>query len=108
MCVCDPPTSQVFSALMTLRKLCNHPDLVTNDYSEQVTPSKGNKGRANEGQSTFSVDADKDTPKTISIKSMLSNTSCLEQLLYVGWSEWSLFREAKLCEHCRGCIEWLH
>lgn len=22
---------------MTLRKLCNHPDLVTNDYSEQVT-----------------------------------------------------------------------
>ena len=27
---------QIFSALTTLRKLCNHPDLVTNDYSELV------------------------------------------------------------------------
>ncbi len=25
---------QVFSGLTALRKLCNHPDLVTNDYSE--------------------------------------------------------------------------
>ena len=30
---------------MTLRKLCNHPDLVTNDYSTLVAPSKqGRKG----------------------------------------------------------------
>ena len=75
VCVCDPPTSQVFSALMTLRKLCNHPDLVTNDYSEQVTPGKGSKGRTNEGQSAYNLDEDKDTPKTISIKSMLSCAS---------------------------------
>ncbi len=27
---------QVFSGLITLRKLCNHPDLVTNDYSDLV------------------------------------------------------------------------
>lgn len=27
---------KVFSGIITLRKLCNHPDLVTNDYSEQV------------------------------------------------------------------------
>ena len=26
---------QVFSGLTKLRKLCNHPDLVTNDYSQQ-------------------------------------------------------------------------
>ena len=36
-------TSQVFAGLTTLRKLCNHPDLVTNDYSQLVTP--GNRGR---------------------------------------------------------------
>ena len=27
---------EVFSGLVTLRKLCNHPDLITNDYSELV------------------------------------------------------------------------
>jgi len=32
---------KVFSGLMTLRKLCNHPDLVTNDYSELITNEKG-------------------------------------------------------------------
>lgn len=26
---------------MTLRKLCNHPDLVTNDYSDLVTCERG-------------------------------------------------------------------
>ena len=34
---------KVFSGLMTLRKLCNHPDLVTNDYSELITNEKGTR-----------------------------------------------------------------
>ena len=32
---------QIFTGLMVLRKLCNHPDLVTNDYRECVTYGKG-------------------------------------------------------------------
>ncbi len=31
---------------MALRKLCNHPDLVTNDHSVQVTPWKTKKAKA--------------------------------------------------------------
>ena len=36
--------SQVFSGLMTLRKLCNHPDLVTNDYCELRQLYNGEEG----------------------------------------------------------------
>ncbi|XP_064406502.1 DNA excision repair protein ERCC-6-like isoform X2 [Halichondria panicea] len=54
---------QVFSALTTLRKLCNHPDLVTNDYSEQVTLSGGNKKKKKASQIA-------DTPKA-NIKKLL-------------------------------------
>ena len=39
---------QIFSGLMTLRKLCNHPDLVTNDFSELVRNEKG-EGEEEEG-----------------------------------------------------------
>ena len=38
---------QIFSGLMTLRKLCNHPDLVTNDFSELV---RNEKGEGEEGE----------------------------------------------------------
>lgn len=34
---------------MVLRKLCNHPDLVTNDYRECVTYGKGVEGGRGEG-----------------------------------------------------------
>ncbi len=54
--MCSNITVQVFSALTTLRKLCNHPDLVTNDYSEQVTLSGGNKKKKKASQIA-------DTPK---------------------------------------------
>ena len=54
--MCSNITVQVFSALTTLRKLCNHPDLVTNDYSEQLTLSGGNKKKKKASQIA-------DTPK---------------------------------------------
>lgn len=47
---------KVFSGLMALRKLCNHPDLVTNDYCEysKVGTSKEVDGPIN-GLSTIPV-----------------------------------------------------
>lgn len=44
----------MFAGLTTLRKLCNHPDLVTNDYSQLVTP--GNRGK--KGSTHRAVNAD--------------------------------------------------
>ena len=41
---------QVFSAIMTLRKLCNHPDLVTNEYSMLVTRSNRGVGGGASGE----------------------------------------------------------
>ena len=35
----------MFAGLTTLRKLCNHPDLVTNDYSQLITPSNHREGK---------------------------------------------------------------
>lgn len=35
----------MFAGLTTLRKLCNHPDLVTNDYSLLVTPGNHREGK---------------------------------------------------------------
>jgi hypothetical protein len=35
----------VFAGLTTLRKLCNHPDLVTNDYSRLVAPGNHQAGK---------------------------------------------------------------
>ena len=35
----------MFAGLTTLRKLCNHPDLVTNDYSQFVTPGNHREGK---------------------------------------------------------------
>ena len=35
----------MFAGLTTLRKLCNHPDLVTNDYSLLVTPGNHQEGK---------------------------------------------------------------
>ena len=49
----------MFSGLTTLRKLCNHPDLVTNDYSElckegEFTPVIGlPKKRRKKGEGTY-------------------------------------------------------
>jgi len=40
---------KVFSSIMTLRKLCNHPDLVTNEYSVLVT-SGGGEGARSSGE----------------------------------------------------------
>ncbi len=39
----------MFAGLTTLRKLCNHPDLVTNDYSQLVAP--GNHQARKKGSS---------------------------------------------------------
>lgn len=55
---------------MTLRKLCNHPDLVTNDYSEQVTPNGSKKDKKKEGQSLGDFD-DEESQKSVNIKSKL-------------------------------------
>ena len=46
---------QVFAGLTTLRKLCNHPDLVTNDYSQLVTP--GNQGKKGSTHKVVNADA---------------------------------------------------
>lgn len=35
----------MFAGLTTLRKLCNHPDLITNDYSQLVAPGNHQEGK---------------------------------------------------------------
>ena len=58
---------QVFAGLSTLRKLCNHPDLITNDYSQLVVPGiHGSKGpkqdvrRSHEGEAAVTEVDDED------------------------------------------------
>ena len=46
---------QIFSGLMTLRKLCNHPDLVTNDFSELVRNEKGEGEEGEEEEGDFEI-----------------------------------------------------
>ena len=48
---------QIFSGLVTLRKLCNHPDLVTNEYRKGGKCVVGGKGKsAAEGEGDDSDD----------------------------------------------------
>lgn len=48
---------QIFSGLVTLRKLCNHPDLVTNEYRKGGKCVVGGKGKsAAEGEGDDSND----------------------------------------------------
>ena len=45
----------MFAGLTTLRKLCNHPDLVTNDYSQLVAPGNHQKGSSTKSSSAESA-----------------------------------------------------
>ena len=40
---------QVFAGLVTMRKLCNHPDLVTCDYSQVRMKERRKRGREEKG-----------------------------------------------------------
>ena len=76
--------SQVFSGLMTLRKLCNHPDLVTNDYCELRRLCNGEEEDGGEGGSFTTIDVSKEKKKnkrkcellTVGLRLMTPLISC--------------------------------
>ena len=54
-----PDVSQVFSGLVKLRKLCNHPDLVTNEYSKDRQASAVEEDEEEEEMEGGDLDASK-------------------------------------------------
>lgn len=51
----------MFAGLTTLRKLCNHPDLVTNEYSLLVAPSNQGKKEGSTHKDSRLVEGEKST-----------------------------------------------